>query len=178
MPGCPTYSGPWHEAIPEAGDKMIQYLDSMTSSERESEALRSGRRMCFVAFNGWRLDWGSQGSHTFSLQIEGSGTDGGSWHVGEAASSGGGMVGTEGSWHTGEAANGGGGMVGTETSWHVGEAASGGGGTPIPEVGDGDAAAGRGSRVGRGGSADTTERARDAAQLLGDPLEMLQDGVG
>jgi hypothetical protein len=80
----------------------------------------------------WRgSDWGSQGSqgsHTFSLQIEGSGADGGSWHVGEAASGGGGTVGTEGSWHVGEAANGGGGTVGTETSWHMGKAASGGGG--------------------------------------------------
>jgi hypothetical protein len=52
----------------------------------------------------------------------------GSWHVDEAANGGGGTVGTEGSWHVGEAANGGGGTVGTERSWHVGEDASGGGG--------------------------------------------------
>ncbi|KAI0264056.1 hypothetical protein BGY98DRAFT_940072 [Russula aff. rugulosa BPL654] len=60
-----------------------------------------------------------------------------------------------------EAASGGGGTVGTEGSWHMGGAASGGGGGT---VGTEEVLA-----VKEGGH---------GAQLLGDPLEMLQGGVG
>jgi hypothetical protein len=44
MPGCPTYSGPRHDAVPDAGDNDIPMLESSTSTfSSEITSIQSSR---------------------------------------------------------------------------------------------------------------------------------------